>query len=117
MNKRIFIGVLMLLFAYEGYAAYAVDITVSRIRSHGNGYTYVNTAGAQPAQTCSNWNAYFKYDHTTETGKQYSSILIAAMAAGRKIDIWYNPSTAIGSDQSNGCDDAAVSDITGVALK
>lgn len=115
--RRVFVAVLMFFVSFNGHAGYYVaNVAVEKIRSHTDNNTYINIPGAVPQQACSNWNAYFIYDHTTETGKQFSSILLAAIAAERKVDIWYNASSAPGTTHNNGCTSATMAVVTGVSF-
>jgi hypothetical protein len=97
------------------YAGYAGSLDVNRIRVHENS-TYFATS-PQLANTCSNWGEFFKFDHRTETGKAYLSLLITAKTTGQKIQLWYSESTAPGSDQTSGCVDKTLSVISGAALQ
>lgn len=94
---------------------YAGNLDVSRLRVH-NLSTYFGTT-SQPAETCSAWGEYFKFDHTTETGKAFLSMLMTAKTSGQKIQVWYTSSTAPGTNQTSGCNDQTISILNGVALK
>ena len=78
-------------------------------------YTMFSTI-PQPANTCSSWGEYFKFDHKTETGKAFLSMLLTAKSSAQQIQVWYTASTAPGTNQSNGCNSAAVSDVYIIGL-
>ncbi|WP_347331330.1 hypothetical protein [Marinimicrobium locisalis] len=56
-----------------------------------------------PDDTCDYHNRTFKFDGTTERGKNILSILLAAKMAGKNVNIWYSPSSKPGTSASTGC--------------
>jgi len=67
-----------------------------------------------PADTCSHHGRHFKFDATTESGKNLLSILLAAKLANKKIDIWYKESTAPGKV---GCNSNEVSEVINIGIR
>jgi hypothetical protein len=94
--------------------SYAGPLKVERLRHHENGEVRFGT-DIRPADTCSDWGEYFRFDAGTPDGKRWLAILITAKAAGKPIDVWYTPSSNPAADQYTGCY-AAISRLQGVAL-
>ena len=69
-----------------------------------------------PKNLCSFWGRHFIFDATTESGKNMLSILLAAKMANKKIDIWYRPSTAKGTNQTNGCNGNSMAVLTNIGI-
>lgn len=65
---------------------------------------------------CSYYSRNFRFDATTEAGKNMLSILLAAKMANKKIDVWYTPSTAPGTNQTNGCAHSAMAVLNSIGI-
>lgn len=117
MNRKLCLtAVIGLLASFQIYAAEnAGNLDVDRIRV-GATSTYFGVTPA-PAGTCSNWGEEFIFDHTTETGKSYLSMLMAAKISKVKIQVWYEVSTAPGTDETTGCTSTTISTISIIALQ
>ena len=75
--------------------------TISKL--YGAGTISFGVDNAPSASTCNYYNRHFKFDATTESGKNMLSIILAAYMSGKKISIWYTASSAPGTDHDNGC--------------
>lgn len=111
--KKILLGLVLWLYVVSAYAGYASSLEINRIRTHV-GVTYVGTT-PQPADTCSQWGEYFTFDHRSEDGKSFLTMLLTAKTTGKKVEIWYGESTTPGTDQSNGCTSMAT--LQGVSIR
>ena len=80
----------MILFAAPARAVVVEYMTVGRIRFDPDGYVYFGTT-TQPAETCSNYGEYFRFDSTTPVGKQWAAALLAAKLSGQPVSIWAHP--------------------------
>lgn len=89
---------LMPLFAHAEYGAGKVN----RLYVSGTGTVYFGL-DTQLANTCSNWGEHFQFESATEGGKSKLSVLLSAKMSDSTLYVWYTPSSAPGSDQSNGC--------------
>jgi len=69
-----------------------------------------------PANTCSLWGYHFRFDATTPGGKNMLSILLAAKIAGKRVDVWYTPSSAPGTDHTSGCNAGTAAVLTNIGL-
>lgn len=69
-----------------------------------------------PDDTCVYYNRTFKFDGTTVQGKNILSILLAAKMAGKKINIWYKPSSNPGTSHSDGCTINDMATITEIGI-
>ncbi|TAN52153.1 MAG: hypothetical protein EPN21_04755 [Methylococcaceae bacterium] len=89
-------------------------ITVLRVFK--NGYAYFGQE-LQPPDTCSNFEAYFKFSPTGDYGKNMLSMLIAAKTNGAPVTVWYTKSPVPGTTETSGCNtDSNTSTATGVSL-
>jgi hypothetical protein len=95
-------------------AGYSGILSVARVRVHP-AETYVGTS-LQPSDTCSEFGEFYKFDHTTPHGKSLLATLLTAKATGKNVEIWYLPSTASGTNQTNGCNTSTMAVLTGVSL-
>lgn len=97
-------------FAAPARALVVEYMTVARIRFDPDGYVYFSTT-TQPAETCSNWGEYFRFESTTPVGKQWVAALLASKLSGAPVSIWAYPSSAPGTTESTGCTAAAMSTV------
>lgn len=73
-------------------------------------------ADSQPPGTCVYYNRIFKFDATSEAGKNMFAILLSAVASGKKVDVWYTPSDNPGTTQANGCSESNLATVTQLGL-
>ena len=97
-------------------ATYQGQLKITTLRGVGQSIVWVRL-DTQPAGTCSNWGEYMTFDSSTTNGKALLSGLMLAIAAGSTFDIWYIDSTAPGSDQTTGCDQAAMAQLLSIRLR
>jgi hypothetical protein len=113
-KKKYALAAILISFAGTVNADYAGSSSVKRIRVHETG-TYVGF-DPQPANTCSSFGEYIKFDHNIENGKAFLSTLLSAKMSGKAVHLWYTASAAPGTNQNNGCTDSAMSVLTGVGI-
>ena len=70
-----------------------------------------------PANTCNYHGRHFGFDATTDAGRNMLSILIAAHMSGKKVDIWFTPSVAPGTDKTSGCTPTTIARLDAVGLQ
>ncbi|OGR02438.1 MAG: hypothetical protein A2511_10060 [Deltaproteobacteria bacterium RIFOXYD12_FULL_50_9] len=118
INKPLIIAALIMAFSSSNaFAAskYVTNLTLARVKVQ-EGVTLVGTT-TQPANTCSNEGEYFKFDHTTPSGKDLLSLLLAAKASdGVVLSVWYTVSPAPGTTETTGCDISTISVLNGVGI-
>ncbi len=69
-----------------------------------------------PGNTCSSWGYHFRFDATTPGGKNMLSILLAAKMANKRVNVWYTPSSAPGTDQASGCNAGTAAVLTSIGV-
>ncbi|HEY5603191.1 MAG TPA: hypothetical protein VIM41_08795 [Gammaproteobacteria bacterium] len=113
-KKKYTLMLALLFFSSLVSADYVGNTNIKKIRVHDT----VTLVGfdPQPANTCSNWGEYIKFDHRTETGKAYLSTFLSAKMSGKPVQLWYIASSAPGTNQTNGCYDGTTSTLTGVGI-
>lgn len=99
--------------AYAG--SYKAGLNVTRIRGLGTTTVWVGF-DVQPAETCSSYNEHMNFDGTTDVGKQLLATLLAALTGSKTVDVWYDDSSAPGTDQSTGCTSATSALLTGLRI-
>lgn len=102
------VSMIMLLAYTPAYADFIGGQTISRIFT-GATYTSFGVQNAPPAKTCDYFGIQFRFDHTTPAGKAKLSMLLSAKMAGKKLDVWYWPSTAPGTNHKTGCNGTTLS--------
>ena len=95
-------------------AAYVANKAIGRFYISG-GYVYVTIVSA-PVDTCIYYLENFRFNANTTEGQAMHSLLITAKSNTKNISLWYNPSTAPGTNQSNGCTTATLAVITGIGM-
>lgn len=93
---------------------YVGDLDILRVRVVGDTVTF-GTA-QQPHNTCSFFGYYFQFNASTSSGERMFSVISQAKAMGKKLEVWYDPSTAPGTYQYNGCQGGAIAIVRGVAF-
>ena len=97
------------------YAGFAAELEISRVRVHTSSVVLFGTT-SQPVGTCNNWGEYFKFDQTTPVGQSLLSTLLTAKASGKPLTVWYESSSAVGTDHTNGCSNTTTAVVTGLAF-
>ena len=106
--------ILSLFFATTVNAAWLGEKTPIYI--YGSSIVSFGIANPPSKDLCSYWSRNFRFDATTEAGKNMLSILLAAKMANKKIDVWYTPSTAPGTNQANGCAHNTMAVLTNIGI-
>ncbi len=105
---------LIILASFSSNAAYIGNQTPSMMFGAGTIKFGVN---GPPSDTCDYFSRQFKFDATTESGKNILSIQLAAMMSKKEIDIWYTPSTTPGTTKDNGCIVGTLATINEIGIK
>lgn len=113
--KRISAFLSLFFLIPKAMAGYVEGQDLNRVYVASDGFAYFGTA-TQPAATCYYFGEYFRFDIRNDTGKGMLSVLLAAKTAQKKVVIWYNDSTASGSNQTNGCWTNTLSVVTGIGV-
>lgn len=114
MKKKLLV-VYLALISTSANAGWAGDRTP--VYMYGAQYIVFGVAGVPPSDTCSYYNRQFRFDGTTPTGKNLLSMLLAAKMGGKTIDIWYTPSTAPGTDHTNGCTESSLAVVNLIGIR
>ena len=98
--KLVLAAILLLLTSFS-YASSVGNVKIVNIMVAGE----VKVAIDNPPTdlTCSWYDRHFKFDATTDAGKNMLSTLIAAQLAEKPIAIWFSDSPTPGTDETNGC--------------
>ena len=110
------IAILALAAPITAHADFKGDRTIGRIYG-ADTIVFGVTNGTDSWNTCTNWYEQFRFDATTPGGQNMLSILMAAKASGGRVDVWFNRSTAPGTNHTNGCTTAAMAEATQVSWK
>ena len=85
-------------------------------KMYGSGYIHISVDNA-PSNTCDYYSWDFRFDATTDEGKNMFSMLLAAQMSDRPIEVWYTASSAAeGATESNGCSKGTMAVIYDVAV-
>lgn len=114
------LGVLTLVLALSTSASAAQQFTssvaIGRIFfASGSAVVYFGVTPV-PAQTCNFNLVQLQFDTSTPQGKSWYAMLLAAKTSGKTIDIWYEPSSTPGTDQTNGCTWTTVSQVDAIGF-
>ena len=113
-NKLTIIIIVITLFISNiASAAYVSQMEIGRVHTKSNGYVYFHVTNP-PTDTCEWYSEDFRFDVTTAAGQAMLSNLLASKASGAQVDIWYNPSSTPGTNQSNGCLETTVAVVYGI---
>lgn len=125
---RIFLSaILLILSCNTAMADWAGSVKIKKIYTNALGEVWIKTR-EQPPNTCSYLSWYFKFDGTTEGGKNMLSTLLAAYTSEipqtfktsrfkPKVGILYQPSLTPGTDENSGCEAATLAVVDAIALK
>lgn len=119
MGKKLLCKPLYALFlmfsclpAYAGYGSGDIN----RFYVTSSGWAYFGLKIQLP-NTCSSWGEHFRFDTSLPGGSNMLSVLMAAKLAGQKVTVWYQDSSAPGSDQTSGCQGDAISMLTNIGIQ
>lgn len=114
MKKIILI--LGVLFGFSANASeYGIGL-VDRVYTGTDNMTLFGLKTQQP-NTCVFWSEHFIFDSSTSSGKNMLSIILAAKMANKSVHVWYEPSSAPGTNQTNGCDRTTLSVLNSVGVR
>jgi len=113
--KRVLLTCSILLASSQSYADWAGGVQLSEVTANPDGSVNVGLT-TQPANTCSCWGWYFRFDASTPGGKNMLATILSAKMAGKAINVWYSVSSSPGTNQTNGCAGNAVSVLQGVSV-
>jgi len=117
MKKQFASLIFLLLISNTSFAAFTAPFNVTLLRVHQNGFVEFGiTDNPHTTGTCDYFGYKFRFDSNTIGGKHMLSLLMSAKVSGQKIHIWYSESTAVGSDETNGCTPEALAVPESVAL-
>ncbi|MCP4746637.1 MAG: hypothetical protein GY874_10940 [Desulfobacteraceae bacterium] len=101
MKKMILLAFLASLFlSAPAFADYVGGVNISAINVSD---TVLISTTQDIGNTCSYFNAKFRFDATTAKGKNMLSLILMAKAMGNPISVWYSAGTSIGTNETNGC--------------
>ncbi|MCI5144902.1 MAG: hypothetical protein D3923_05085, partial [Candidatus Electrothrix sp. AR3] len=69
------------------------------------------------SNTCSYFRYRFKFNATTSQGKLMYSALLMSQALKKKIDLWYTASSAVGTNETNGCNPTSIAEAYAIAIQ
>jgi len=81
---------------------YQSRIKIFRYFTNSGGTVLLGTV-PKGTNTCDYYDLQYRFDGKTSEGKNMLAILMVAHSTGKLIDLWYDASTAIGTDQTTGC--------------
>lgn len=102
------------LLCGTAYADYVAEIPFQNVYVQDN-LCYVQSVD-DISNTCSYFGYRFKFNTSTSQGKAMLSVVLMAKALNKKISVWYNKSSAVGTNETNGCETATMAEATGVSL-
>ncbi len=115
MEKIIFF-IFSMFVTSEAFSGYADNLDLNRVYVNSGGLAILGTL-VQPPGTCSFYGDYFQFDTKTEAGKSMLSMLLSAKMIKKKVIIWYNESTAPGTDQTSGCTGTTNAVVTAIGVR
>lgn len=115
---KFIVGLVFLLITSEAFSVnlYSGYQTVARFRVNNLGMVEFGTNN-QPVETCNSYSYFFTFDPSTSKGQAMLSILLAAKMSKSVIEVWYETSTAPGTNQGNGCNTSTMAKAYSIGLK
>ena len=124
--------ILPILLSVEANAGDQFSTYVDAAVTDADGTCWITAAPSDPPSTppntCTFYGRSFVFDSTSAGGKQLLSSLLLALTrevvtnAGvltsirHKVTLWYNDSTAPGTDQTSGCNKGTMAVITSISV-
>jgi hypothetical protein len=93
---------------------YGGSLAVTNLNAGSSGYTFGTSS--QSSGTCSYFGYYFYIPYNAPGASQMYATLLAAKLSGRTINVWYNLSTAPGTNETSGCTIGAMAAAYGVGI-
>jgi len=109
-------GVLIVTARSAHAVTYQASLEVTSIRVADGGEVFVGF-NQQPVGTCDAYGEYVTFDSSVAGSDSLLSGLYVAYSTGKTIDIWYDDSTAPGTNQNNGCSTATMAALRQIRLK
>ena len=120
MKKMKVLIMCVLMLSFSNVNAQSRNFIVSGIERffvQADGVAIVGLGMANlPKDTCSFFTYHFKFDSTTEAGKNLLSVVMTAKISKSRTSVWYFPSSAVGKDETNGCGINSLSVLDAVGL-
>jgi len=93
---------------------YVDSVTVVSVQARADNLVFINVSNP-PSDTCRWYGEIFVFAINTDAGKAIYSNLLAGKAGGKKISVWYTPTTAAyGSNETSGCTDGNLATVKGI---
>jgi len=112
--KLVLFALMSLFLANNSYAAFLANQSATEIYGSDD---ILFGFSSTPSDLCKYYNRQLKFDATTEKGKNILSILLAAKMSGKRIDVWYTPSTTPGTTEANGCTRTTMGILTQIGIR
>lgn len=107
-------AIIVFSLSEKASADYVPEIVFQNVYVQSN-LCYVQSI-ADISNTCSFFSYRFKFDTSTSQGKAMLSVALMAKALNKKISVWYSKSSAVGTNETNGCTTATMAEATGIAI-
>lgn len=120
-NKTFLLAFVLFLVAKTANAEYmgSVEVRASFVGAYQLGesaqYAYFG-APSQPGDTCDFWGRHWRFDATTKQGQAMHRVLLVAVSANKKVDVWYVSSPKQGTNHTNGCSPEFMAEVTALGL-
>ncbi|MEJ1363508.1 MAG: hypothetical protein RPU42_00160 [Candidatus Sedimenticola sp. (ex Thyasira tokunagai)] len=114
--KKIFCVLILLFLSINNcFADYSGNHGINNLYTTKDGQVSLGF-NTQPTNTCNFYGWYIIFDASIAGGKNMLSILLAAKASSKSVNIWYTASTASGTNQNTGCNESSMAKLDGVAI-
>ncbi len=115
--KKLILAVLMMgtLFATNANADYKEQVSLEIVAPFASGSVLVSINNP-PTGTCEYWSYSLIFDASTSGGDKIYKTLMTALAMKKSVDIWFDPTSAPGTNQHNGCTQDAMAILVGASL-
>ena len=112
--KYISVFILILTSSISAKADYA---SAKKITTFYGSSSIEFAVDSAPSTTCSSWGYHFRFDATTDAGKNMLSILLAAKMADKQVNLWFEPSSVPGTNQENGCSSSTMAIVNAIGIR
>jgi hypothetical protein len=102
--------------ALPAFAGFVSHQSLDRFNTDGNFVLFGVGDVAPAADTCTYYHDQFKFDASTAQGKNMLALLLLVKETGQPLDIWYEPSSAPGTTEANGCGEFTLSIVDNVGV-
>lgn len=115
MKKNIVLFILLFTSSVAN-AGFIKDQVPLKIYSNSAGVAKFGIINAPVNKTCNYFDRHFQMDVTTKAGEAMLKILISSKLSGKKINIWFTPSTTPGTTRTSGCVHESLARVTGIGI-